>query len=113
MSPSTTTTIRLNADERMMLDSAAEAAGLGPSSYARRAVMQSVGRSAAVRRRPDGLAQAVARLLGEAGRIGSNVNQLARAANRGIAVPAEAVEECRRELVRLTAAVLALRRRHR
>jgi len=104
-----TTTIHMTADERAALDAAAEAAGIGPSSYARRAVMRSVGREANLRRRPDGLAQAVGRVLGDLGRIGNNVNQLARHAHVGGRVPPEALDGCRLELVRLTAAVLALR----
>lgn len=108
MSTTTTTTLRLTTDERAALDVAADACGLGPCSYARRAVMLSVGRDVKVRRRPDGLAQAVTRLLGEAGRIGNNVNQLARVGNRGLPVPADALEGCRLDLTRLTAAVQAL-----
>lgn len=104
-----TTTIRLTADERAALDTAADAAGIGPSSYTRRAVMAAVGRDANVRRRPDGLAQAIARLLGEAGCIGSNLNQLSRHAHQGGRVQADALVAVRAELARLTAAVIALR----
>lgn len=106
---SSTTTLRLTAAERAALDAAADAAGLGPSSYARREVMRSVGCEAPVRRRPDGAAQAIGRLLGEAGRIGNNLNQLARAGNRGVAIPAEALAAVQIELARLTAAVMSLR----
>lgn len=109
MSGTTTTTLRLSAEERSALDAAAEAAGLGPSSYARRAVMRAVGRAASVRRRPDGLAQAIGRALGDLGRIGNLLNQMARHAHVGGNVPAEALDRCGRELSRLTAAVLALR----
>lgn len=104
-----TTTIHMTADERAALDAAAEAAGIGPSSYARRAVMRSVGRDAAVRRRPDGLAHAVGRALGDLGRVGNLLNQMARHAHVGGRVPAKALDGCRLELARLTAAVLALR----
>ncbi|TGS40706.1 plasmid mobilization protein [Mesorhizobium sp. M8A.F.Ca.ET.182.01.1.1] len=104
-----TTTIRLTADERAALDAAASAAGLGPCSYARQAVMAAVGRATTVRRRPDGLARAIARLLGEAGRIGNNVNQMARHAHQGGRIRADELAALRTELARLTAAVLAHR----
>lgn len=105
----TTTTIRLTAAERAALDAAADAAGLGPSSYARRAVMQSLGREVEVRRRPDGLAQALGLALGDLGRVGNSVNQLARHAHVGGRVPPGALVAVRTELGALTAAVLALR----
>lgn len=104
-----TTSLRLNPDERAALDAAAEAVGLGPCSYARRAVMAAVGRSASVRRRPDGLAHAVGQALGDLGRIGNLLNQLTRHAHVGGTVPAQALDGCKRELACLTAAVMALR----
>lgn len=105
----TTTTLRLTADERAALDVAAEASGLGPCSYARRAVMAAVGRDVTVRRRPDGLAQAITRALGDLGRVGNLVNQLARHAHVGGRVPADALASVRLELTRLTVAVMSLR----
>lgn len=109
MTGTRTTTLRLTADERAALDAAAEASGLGPCSYARREVMRSVGRKANLRRRPDGLAQAVGRALGDLGRIGNNINQLAHHAHKGGRVPADALDGCRLELARLTVAVISLR----
>ncbi len=105
----TTTTLRLNPDERAALDAAADAAGLGPCSYARRVVMAAVGRSVSVRRRPDMLARAVGQALGDLGRIGNLLNQMARHAHVGGTVPAHALDGCKRELAHLTAAVMALR----
>lgn len=104
-----TTSIHLTPAERAALNAAAEASGLGPSSYARRAVMQSVGRETSVHRRPDGTAQAIGRALGDLGRVGNVVNQLARHAHQGGRVPADALASVRLELSGLTAAVLALR----
>ncbi len=109
MPGTTTTTLRLTADERVALDAAADAAGLGPSSYARQAVMNAVGREARVRRRSDGLALALGRALGELGRVGNVVNQLARHAHGGGRVPSEALDAVRKELATLTTAVLSLR----
>lgn len=104
-----TTTIRLTVGERAALDAAADAAGLGPSSYARRAVMRSVGREAVVRRRPDGIAQALGRALGDLGRVGNLLNQMTRHTHVGGRVPAEALAAVRGELATLTAAVMSLR----
>lgn len=109
-SATTTTSLRLTSAERAALEAAAASKGLGPCSFARQAVMAACGRLATVRRRPDRLAHALGQALGELGRIGNNVNQIARTANRGLPVPAEALEGCRRELSRLTGAVMALRR---
>lgn len=106
---SSTTSLRLTTAERAALDAAAEAAGLGPSSYARRAVMHTLGRDVQVRRRPDGLAQAIGRTLGDLGRVGNLLNQMTRHAHRGGRVPPEPLDRCQRELARLTSAVLALR----
>ncbi|WP_188913678.1 plasmid mobilization protein [Aureimonas endophytica] len=107
---STTTTLRLSADERAALDRAAETAGLGPSAFARLAVVKAAGgKPTPARRRRNDLAQAVARALGELARIGSNVNQVARRSNLGR--PAEAAElaAIRADLERSTLALLALR----
>lgn len=109
MTGTTTTTLRLTPDERAALDVAAEASGLGPCSYARRAVMAAVSRDVTVRRRPDGTAQALGRALGDLGRVGNVVNQLARYAHQGGRVPADALASVRLELTRLTAAVMSLR----
>lgn len=109
MAGTTTTTLRLTSEERAALDAAAGAAGLGPSSYARRAVMSAVDRKVRVRRNPDGLARAIGAALGDLGRIGNVVNQMARYAHVGGRVPPEALAAVRHELARLTAAVVSLR----
>lgn len=104
-----TTSFHISGEEREALDKAAEVAGLGPSSYARKAVMAAIGREARVHRRPTGLAQAIGRALGELGRVGSLINQMTRHAHSGGRVPAESLASVRSELARLTAAVMALR----
>jgi mobilization protein NikA len=75
-------TIRLTPEERAAIDDAADRAGLTSGSYARQAVMGApVPRQV---RRPPVERRELARLLGELGKIGGNLNQLARAANTGV-----------------------------
>lgn len=105
----TTTTLRLSPEERAALEDAAAAAGVGPSSFARQVVMAAVGRSVSVRRRRDPIAAAVAPLLGELGRQGGLLNQLARYAHVGGRVDPDALAALRAEIERLTCAVMALR----
>lgn len=107
----TTTTLRLTPEERARLAVAAEAKGLGPSSLARLVVVREIGLpDPDIRRKPDGLRQDIARVLGELGRIGSNVNQVARVANAtGDVASIVAVHGLRDQLQELTQAVLELR----
>jgi len=108
----TTTTLRLTPAERAVVVAAAEASGLGPSSFARLATLQAAGGPAPnIRRKPDALRQDLARILGELGRIGSNVNQVARVANStGDIASMVAVDSLRSQLNELTQAILDLRR---
>jgi hypothetical protein len=77
-------TIRLTTLERQYIDSAADRTGLTTGSYARQAVMGApMPRQV---RRPPVERKELARLLGEIGKIGSNLNQLTRAANNGLLV---------------------------
>ena len=77
-------TIRLTVDERAAIDAAAEDAGLTPGSYIRQLAL-SASAPRPVRKRP-AEHRDLARLLGELGKIGSNLNQIAKAANQGLAV---------------------------
>ena len=79
-------TIRLSTDERAAIDQAAERAGLMPGSYARQTLLGAPAPRQV--RRPPVERQELSRLLGELGRIGSNLNQIARAANTGAFVGA-------------------------
>jgi hypothetical protein len=63
--------VRLSAEEAAAIDAAAEARGLGSSSFAREAML---------RRRDVGAAEFVP-VLGELGRVGNNLNQAIRLAN--------------------------------
>jgi hypothetical protein len=74
-------TIRLSDAERAALDAKAERAGLTPGSYARQ-VLFGAPMPRQVRRPPVERAL-LAKLLGEVGAVGNNVNQIARALNRG------------------------------
>lgn len=74
-------TIRLTKEERAAIDEAAEAAGLAAGSYARRQLI-GAGAPRAVKRARSDRAELV-RLLAQFGRVGSNLNQIARKANSG------------------------------
>lgn len=74
-------TIRFTPEERAAVDQAAERAGLTAGSYARQ-VLLGAPRPRQVRRPPIERRE-LARLLGLFGNIGSNLNQIARAANNG------------------------------
>ena len=72
-------TIRLTEAERAALDSAAERAGLSLGSHIRKVLLEApLPRQA---RRPPIEKMELARLLGHIGKIGSNINQLAREVN--------------------------------
>lgn len=106
----TTTTIRLTPDERAAVVATAAAEGLGPSSFARVVTLQAAGREATPsRKQRDALTAAITPLAGEAGRIGSNVNQMARHAHIGGRVDPAALDALRIEVEALTRAVMALR----
>ena len=108
----TTTTLRLTPEERAAVVAAAEVAGLGPSSFARLATLQAAGGPRPdLRRKPDAFRLDLARVLGGLGRIGSNVNQIARVANSsGDVASIVAIDHLRGQLQELTQAVLELRR---
>jgi hypothetical protein len=72
-------TIRLSPEERAAIDQAADRSGLTPGSYARQVLLGApVPRQV---RRPPVERRELARLLGEIGHVGSNLNQIARLAN--------------------------------
>ena len=74
-------TIRLTSHERARIDADAERAGLTSGSYARHLLL-GAGTPRQIRRPPIER-QELARLLGELGHVGSNLNQIAREANQG------------------------------
>jgi len=76
--------LRLSEEERAILDAKAERAGLTLASWARETLLGAP--APRQMRRPSVDRQELARLLGELGKIGGNLNQLAKAANQGITV---------------------------
>ena len=82
-------TIRLTPAERASIDLAANRAGLTPGSYARQTLLGApLPRQV---RRPAVELRELARLLGHIGHIGSNLNQIAKAANSGDGVDTRAL----------------------
>ena len=74
-------TLRLTEDERAVLEGRATEAGLSVASYLRAAALGQSGPRA--RRRPTVERAALIAATAELNRVGNNVNQLARAINRG------------------------------
>lgn len=58
-----------------------------------------------VRRRPTPDLQALSQLLAQIGRVGGNLNQIARALNTGHAVPSRELAEIRADIAEIRAAV--------
>lgn len=76
--------LRLNADEAQRLIESARKCGLTRSAYLRRLIMNKP-----VKARPT---KDIQKLIGEINKIGSNVNQIARSVNAGIASPDTAAQ---------------------
>jgi hypothetical protein len=82
--------------ERAQLDAAAERAGMTVSAFMRQQCLGTAGPRAV--RRPPVERAALAQLLAQLGKCGSNLNQIARALNRGRDEPpytGEAIQEFR------------------
>ena len=76
--------VRLSDEERAVVDAAAERAGLETGSYIRQVLLGAP--APRQMRRPQIERKELAKLLGELGKIGSNLNQLAKASNQGLTV---------------------------
>ena len=98
-------TIRLSDEERAALDASAGAVGLTPSSYARQLIVG--GSPPRPVRKPPAERGQLARILGQLGKIGSNVNQLARSHNMGNGADPAEVTAVRVTLDDIRALVLA------
>jgi hypothetical protein len=79
-------TIRLSPEERAAIDQAADRAGLTQGSYARQVLLGAPAPRQV--RRPPVERRELARLLGEIGHVGGNLNQIARGVNFGNGVDA-------------------------
>ena len=76
-----TVTVRLTKDERDALDALASRSGLASGAFMRAAAFGDAGPRA--QRRPPADHRALRQLLGECGRIGNNINQIAKRLNEG------------------------------
>jgi hypothetical protein len=79
-------TIRLSPEERSAIDLAADRAGLTQGSYARQVLLGAPAPRQV--RRPPVERRELARLLGEIGHVGGNLNQSARGMNFGHGIDA-------------------------
>ena len=104
--------VRCTEDERVLIDTAAARSGLSVGAYLRTLAVGKAG-PRAKRRPPIGRAE-LGRLLGELGKIGSNVNQIAHAYNsRGRGPELDELVALRREIERIRDALMkALGRDH-
>jgi hypothetical protein len=97
-------TIRLTLVERLSIDTSAERAGMTSGSYVRRAVL-GIEPPRQVRR-PPVEKQELGRLLGQLGKVGSNLNQIARALHQTSPVEATEVRKALEGLIPVRAAIL-------
>lgn len=74
-----TVTVRLTKDERAALDALSSRSGLTAGAFMRAAAFGDAGPRA--QRRPPADHKALRQLLGECGRVGNNLNQIARGLN--------------------------------
>ena len=77
-------TVRLSQDERAAIEAAADKAGLTAGSYARQAMLGAPQPRQV--RRPPVERKELARLLGEIGKVGGNLNQLTKAVHTGVLI---------------------------
>lgn len=104
---------KLRPEEDARLRARAAAIGVGPSTFVAETVRKELG-TERVRPLPianDEVAEAIREATGAIGRVGNNVNQLARAANSGCAVPAEELQTVANILAAIDARLAALLKR--
>jgi hypothetical protein len=97
-------TIRLSPDERARIDDDAARAGLMPGSYARQVLLGAPAPRQV--RRPPIERRELARLLGELGHIGGNLNQIARLGNVGEDIDAAELATVLADLATVREAIL-------
>jgi hypothetical protein len=98
-------TIRLTPDERAAIDESAQRAGLTAGSHARSILLGAP--TPRQVRRPPVERRELAQLLGEVGRVGNNLNQIARALNSGAEPDDGALSEALAGLQPVRDAILA------
>lgn len=81
--------VRLTDEELAAIDAKADRAGIARAAFMRAAALGAVGPRA--QRRPPADHVALRQILGELGRIGNNLNQLARAGNAGVEIDMRAL----------------------
>jgi hypothetical protein len=108
--PSLPRSFKLRPEEDQLLKKAAAAIGVGPATYVAETVRAAIG-TTRVRPLPKNhgeVAEAVREATGAIGRVGNNVNQLARVANSGGPVDATALAPIQSALASIDAALAAL-----
>jgi len=97
--------VRLSQDERAVVDAAAERAGLAAGSYARQVLLGAPAPRQV--RRPPVERRELIRLLAELGKIGGNLNQLAKAANTRLFIRRREIDAALEGLQEVRNAILA------
>jgi len=96
--------VRLTDHEFSIIADFADRAELTPASYARQVLLDSPPPRA--RRRPAVEKQQLAKLLGEIGKIGSNVNQIAHHLNAGVGASSRSVDDAMADVREMRDAVM-------
>jgi hypothetical protein len=99
-----TVTVRLTRDERDSLDALSSRSGLAAGAFMRAAAFGEAGPRA--RRRPPADHKALRQLLGECGRVGNNLNQIAKRLNEGGPVNIPELEAALAAYLDIRAAIL-------
>ena len=97
-------TVRLTKDERATLDALASRSGLAVGAFMRAASFGDAGPRA--QRRPPADHKALRQLLGECGRVGNNLNQIARQLNAGGPVDVPELREALAAYLHIRTAIL-------
>jgi hypothetical protein len=97
--------VRLTPAERATLDAAADRAGLSLAGYARSTLLAA--KPVRQARRPPVERAALARLLGAVGKLGANVNQIARVLNAGGSIDPPAFAGATADIAVVRAAIMA------
>lgn len=106
-----TVTVRLTTEERAILDDLSSRSGLAAGAFMRAATFGDPGPRA--QRRPPVDQQMLRRLLGECGRIGNNINQIARALNSGDEMSQPDLREALRAYLEVRDAIFEALGKHR